>query len=465
MSPVHLLDVTATLAGFLLKITFAFIICWIVNYLIVSPAGKFLAWLGFLTGAGAYWLFLLANLLFQTPGRTLLKPLAAVAVRGAAVSPVGAWQVPAGWALPLAIGIRALGGLYLVALGYFLIRHLRKQIHLRWVLRFASSPPAEIAETFRRVAASLQLRRSRLLGLSGITSPATFGWIRPTILLPIDCMQQNFPELEDVLLHEFHHIRRWDFVANALAAFCRALLFFHPAVWYAMRKMQLERELACDLAVVSAFPERRAKYAECLVRFARFNLTPGTQPWGLDFAASSAHLKTRVRSVLRESKELSTWLLGLRTSCGAVLFAGFFVVAPSLAIVLSYTQHHTSLAVVAPVHPLRRTGIKLRAKRKGPVAAEQLPPISDVPKANHPEDVLLVQPDPNFSIKGEASFSRAGGAIDSPAPENDASNNGSASNGPVTPTGRARIPTPSMTSVVLDTVREIAIHDHDHDGH
>jgi beta-lactamase regulating signal transducer with metallopeptidase domain len=469
MSPVHLLDVTAALAGFVLKVTFGFSVCWILNCVIVSPAGKFLAWLGFLTGAGAYWLFLLSNLLFKTPVQAPLKPLALIGSDGAALGAFGAWQVPDGWAFPLAIGIRALGGLYLLALAYFLIRYLRKQIHLRWVLRFASPPAAAIAETFTRVADGFRQRRSRLLILSGITSPATFGWLRPTILLPVDCMQQNPAELEDVLRHELHHIQRWDFAANELAAICRALLFFHPAVWYAMRKMQLERELACDLAVVSASPQRRAKYAECLVRFARLNLTPDTQPWGLDFAASSAHLKTRVRSVLRESKKLSGWLLGLRTSCGAVVFAGFLVVAPSLAIVLSFAQRQTPPALRATVHPVSRTGMKVRARRKSLIRAEQVPSIADARKANHPEDVLLVQPDPNFSIKREPSFSRGGGgAIDSPAPENDASNNPSGSIGPVSPPGRAKIPTPSMTSVVLDTVRAIASmpdRDHDHDNH
>ena len=466
MSPVHLLDVTAALAGFVLKVTLGFGVCWILNYVIVSPAGKFLAWLGFLTGAGAYWVFLLSNLLFETPAQAPLKPLALIGSDGAALTAVGAWQVPDGWAFPLAIGIRTLGGLYLLALAYFLIRYLRKQIHLRWVLRFASPPAAAIGETFRRVADGLQQRRSRLLILSGITSPATFGWLRPTILLPVDCMQESPTELEDVLRHELHHIRRWDFAANGLAALCRALLFFHPAVWYAMRKMQLERELACDLAVVSASPERRAKYAECLVRFARLNLTPDTQPWGLDFAASSAHLKTRVRSVLRESKKVSGWLLGLRTSCGAVLFAGFFVVAPSLAIVLSFAQRQTPPAVRATVHPVSRTGMKVRARRKSSRGAEQVLLITDVPQANNAESVQLVQPDPNFSIKREPSFSRGGGgAIDSPAPENNDSNNSSASNGPLSSPGKAKIPAPTMTSVVLDTVREIAIHDHDHDNH
>ena len=65
-------------------------------------------------------------------------------------------------------------------------------------------------------------------------------------------------ELERIFRHELQHIRRRDFVFDGIASFCRALLFFYPAVWYAMLRLKLESELACDLAVVSDSPERRA---------------------------------------------------------------------------------------------------------------------------------------------------------------------------------------------------------------
>ncbi|HEY4049896.1 MAG TPA: M56 family metallopeptidase [Acidobacteriaceae bacterium] len=465
MSPDLLLGVTAALAGFILKITVAFGICWILTRLIVPPAGKFLAWLIFLSGAAAYWLFLIMSFLWKAS-------FGAEAQHGpAAVSPVGAWHVPEGWMLPLTMGIQTLAGLYLLALAYFLIGYLRKQLHLRWVLRFAIPPPAGIAETFRGLADSLSPRQSRLLVLSGITSPATVGWLRPTVLLPADCINQNPSELEDVLRHELHHIRRRDFAANALAALSRALIFFHPAVWYAMHKMQLERELACDLAVVSAFPERRARYAESLVRFARLNLAADTEPWGLDFAASSAHLKTRVHSVLRESRRLSRWLVGMRTGCGVVLVAGFVVGAPSLAIVLSYahhryTQDHGSRGVLPLADTGSRTSSRLRAKRKRQTGAEAVPAHMDVPQTNERESLQILQPDPNFKIRGEAPGSLSGSSSAVDTSESEASNKSSGSNGPLNPPGRAKFPGPTLTSVILDTVREIAISpDNEHDHH
>ncbi len=245
-----------------------------------------------------------------------------------------------------------------------LFAHIRKQRQLHWVLRFTTEPPVDIAEAFRLLAQSLHVTRSRLLVLSGVASPATFGWIRPTILLPDVCLQQDRFELEDIVRHELHHVRRRDFVWNALAMLCRSLIFFHPAAWYAVRKLHFDRELACDLAVVSHAPARRATYAESLVRFARLNLQ-SSNTWGMDFAASSKHLKARVRSILTASKIAPTWLICLRAACGLALLAGFIGITPSLAVLLSYAHHQISQPSTADVQQFQTRPLKPRTMARG----------------------------------------------------------------------------------------------------
>ncbi|MEO7116157.1 MAG: M56 family metallopeptidase, partial [Caldimonas sp.] len=198
--------------------------------------------------------------------------------------------------------------------------------------------------------------------LSGIHSPATFGWKRPIVLLPSFCLEQDSSELGDIFRHELQHIRRRDFVFNTVASVCRALLFFHPAAWYAMRRLELESELACDLAVVSDSPERRATYAECLVRFARLNAAEGPKPWNLDFAGSSSvQLKVRIRSMLAETRKIPGWLLGLRATLGLLLFAVFLGIVPSLFIVLSYA-HHQVAQPAKPTLLATRTNIRVRRR-------------------------------------------------------------------------------------------------------
>jgi hypothetical protein len=231
-----------------------------------------------------------------------------------------------------------MGIVYLLIVSYMAFAHLRKRWHLKWVLGFTSEPSLEIAEKFQSLADSLHVGRSRLLILSGASSPATFGWIRPTVLLPALCIEQDRSELEDILRHELHHVRRCDSVWNGLAVACRALLFFHPAAWYAVRKMQFDRELACDLAVVSHAPARKGDYAESLIRFARLNMAKEATTWGIDFAASAQSLTVRVHSILAGTRRTPGWLRCLRSASAFTLFLLFLGIAPSLAVLLSYTH-------------------------------------------------------------------------------------------------------------------------------
>ena len=74
-------------------------------------------------------------------------------------------------------------------------------------------------------------------------------------------------ELNQVVLHELAHLRRWDDWTNLAQQIIRALLFFHPAVWWIGKKAELEREMACDDAVLAETESPRA-YAECLAHLA-----------------------------------------------------------------------------------------------------------------------------------------------------------------------------------------------------
>ena len=83
--------------------------------------------------------------------------------------------------------------------------------------------------------------------------------------------------------------------------------------------------VACDHAVISDSPARRAEYAECLLRFARLNLTQESSSWGIDFAAS--HLTLRVHSILADEKSPG-WPLYVRIASGITIFALFLSLAP-----------------------------------------------------------------------------------------------------------------------------------------
>jgi beta-lactamase regulating signal transducer with metallopeptidase domain len=358
-----LLSVIAAIAGFFLKSTLAFLACVALSRLAHSPKLRFVLWSGFIYGAAAYWLYLASMLWRPVQQTTAAVTIVALPV----VSSVAAWQIPASWAVPLGLTLRAIGIAYLLALGYAIFAHLKKRHYLRWVLTFTTEPPIEVAHIFQAVARELRASRSKLLILSGATSPVTFGWLRPIVLLPSPCVEEDCPELEDILRHELHHVHRRDAVWNVLAVAARGLLFFHPAIWYAVRKMQFDRELACDLAVVAQCPARRAAYAECLVRFARLNVVPESSGWGIDFAGSAPHLTVRVHSILAAAKTSPWWMGYLRIASGLTITALFLGVAPSLAILLSFAHQpvsHLSFASVADAPPGELAN-KIKIVRRG----------------------------------------------------------------------------------------------------
>jgi beta-lactamase regulating signal transducer with metallopeptidase domain len=104
----------------------------------------------------------------------------------------------------------------------------------------------------------------RLLASADVRVPMAAGFIQRAIIFPQAVLAQLSPEeFEQVLCHELAHLRRWDDWTQLLQAVGQALLFFNPAVQWIGRRLEIEREIACDHWVVSATGKARP-YAACL---------------------------------------------------------------------------------------------------------------------------------------------------------------------------------------------------------
>ncbi|PYX32029.1 MAG: hypothetical protein DMG80_08880 [Acidobacteria bacterium] len=111
-------------------------------------------------------------------------------------------------------------------------------------------------------------RRVAVCRSSAVGVPTAIGFFRPAILIPEWVLRDlSAEELKVVLLHEFAHLRRFDDWTNLAQKLVRTVFFFHPAVWWIERRLSLEREMACDEAVLAETENPRA-YAECLVSLA-----------------------------------------------------------------------------------------------------------------------------------------------------------------------------------------------------
>jgi beta-lactamase regulating signal transducer with metallopeptidase domain len=104
----------------------------------------------------------------------------------------------------------------------------------------------------------------RVLRSAEARVPMAAGFVRRAIIFPQSVLDELTPqEFEQVLCHEMAHLRRWDDWTQLAHAIAQAALFFNPAVYWAGRRLKIEREIACDDWVVSATGEPRP-YAACL---------------------------------------------------------------------------------------------------------------------------------------------------------------------------------------------------------
>ena len=100
-----------------------------------------------------------------------------------------------------------------------------------------------------------------------LLQPVTFGMRRPVVLLP-SRLRDASPDMQRaVVCHELVHVDRGDWLATILEELIQTALWFHPAIWWAIGQIQLNRETTVDARVVGITGSRRA-YMEALLAFA-----------------------------------------------------------------------------------------------------------------------------------------------------------------------------------------------------
>jgi TonB family protein len=116
--------------------------------------------------------------------------------------------------------------------------------------------------------------RARRMGSEGflvsdsVTTPMTWGVLRPVILLPAYIANWPAEKRDAVILHEQAHVERRDWMWQTFAQAVIAVFGFHPLVWLAAIQLRQEAERAADDRVL-AEGIQAAEYAGQLVEVAR----------------------------------------------------------------------------------------------------------------------------------------------------------------------------------------------------
>ena len=125
---------------------------------------------------------------------------------------------------------------------------------------------------------------------------ATWGFLRPCVLVPPHARDWSADRIHVVLCHELAHVRRRDWAIHMCAEFLRAALWFNPLIWIACRRLRREGEQACDDEVLARGVEAR-EYAAQLLALARLCRRPDAWLPATPMATAST-LERRIAAML-----------------------------------------------------------------------------------------------------------------------------------------------------------------------
>jgi beta-lactamase regulating signal transducer with metallopeptidase domain len=217
------------------------------------------------------------------------------------------------------------------ALGVLLRNALAHVGLMRWVRQSRPDLSPAWAATLRRVAGEAGLRRTvRVLESDHATSPCTFGFLRPVVLLPAVGADWPEPQRRFTLLHELAHVRRLDYLTTQVSTLACAMHWYNPFIWFAAVQARKLQEQACDDVVLNA-GGMPSDYAQFLV-----SIAGGPGSVSLAFPAAigmvqRSQLHGRVTAILDVSRARLS-LGGLALVIALVPLAGLMLFLATLSV-------------------------------------------------------------------------------------------------------------------------------------
>lgn len=196
-------------------------------------------------------------------------------------------------------------------------------------------------------------RRPRLVVSDSVTAAAVLGCGVPMIAVaPALATRLEADELDRVLVHEWAHVQRRDDLVNLLQIAIRIVAGWHPAVWWIDRRLQAEREIACDETTVDITGAPKS-YAACLVKLAGLK-GAATAPLAAPGVLAARGLRARITRIVSQGAFLAPrWSF----SCAAAIAAVLTVVSVAVA----QTKLVEATVFELPYESIRMAGARLES--------------------------------------------------------------------------------------------------------
>lgn len=214
-------------------------------------------------------------------------------------------------------------GIWLAGAGavvlWYLVSHLRFRRRL-----LKNARPVEDVDVINlwwdehRLA--LVKQRIRLVTSPAVSSPLTIGLFNRTMCTVLPERDYTLDQYQLIFRHELRHVQRMDISTKCFYLFCKALCWFNPLMWAAIRKASADLELSCDeMVVYDAEDHTRREYASLLLE------TAGDER-GLTtcLSASASSLRRRLKGVM-VPRERSSGVLVLGLMMAALVLCSGLV--------------------------------------------------------------------------------------------------------------------------------------------
>jgi beta-lactamase regulating signal transducer with metallopeptidase domain len=197
----------------------------------------------------------------------------------------------------------ALEGVWLLASLFSLAKLVWSGLQMKALLR-NSVPVGGLNEEIQSLLERPGKRPVEVRLSEEVDAPSAVGFFRPAVVMPASLWSElSTSELKQIVQHEVAHLDRGDDWTNLLQKLLRALFPLNPALIWAERHLCVERELACDDAVLDAAGNARA-YATCLTNLAEKRMVRRVASLAPGMWARQSELAGRVQNILHRRRVL-----------------------------------------------------------------------------------------------------------------------------------------------------------------
>lgn len=171
--------------------------------------------------------------------------------------------------------------------------------YIRSYRKFRQSLPIE-NEILKEWYIAHDLKRKLLVRQSDqISTPLTYGFFQPVILMPKTSHWEDKRQICYILEHEYVHIQRFDAAAKLLIVAAVCIHWFNPLVWVMYILFNRDIELSCDETVIRRFGEAtRTAYAKLLISMEEKKSS--LVPFGSSFSKTA--IEERITAIMKIKK-------------------------------------------------------------------------------------------------------------------------------------------------------------------